>query len=36
LNVTIRLFWNTVWGTFCIGSGIAAVWMIASCPRATA
>jgi hypothetical protein len=36
LNVDIRLFWNTTWGGLPVGSGIAAVWITASWPRATA
>ena len=36
LNVAIRLLRNTVWGGFCVGSGIAAACTTASWPRTTA
>jgi hypothetical protein len=36
LNVASRLFAKTVCGGWCWGSGIAAAWITASCPRTTA
>ena len=36
LNVAIRLLENTRSGGWCSGSGIAAAWITASCPRTTA